>query len=62
MPCGRLVASWFDFSFCSAAIILRLPARCAPPASAWNSRQRENAATIIVAAKPSTICITIEVT
>ena len=45
-------------SRCSAEIIASRPARRAPPASARNSRQRENHMTINEARKPSAICST----
>ena len=48
------------FSRSSAPIICSRPASRAPPASARNSRWRENHSTIIVAKRPSTTCAMIE--
>src|SRR5690606_32870043 len=50
-PCTRLKPS-------SAAIMLWRPASLAPPASARNSRWRENHMTIMLARMPNTICAT----
>ena len=55
---GSVFSPWLPARRSSAAIIDCLPARCAPPASARNSRQRENHMTISEARKPSAICST----
>jgi hypothetical protein len=58
---GSRDCSWLSFNRSSAAIIFPRPASVAPPASARNSRQRENHITTMLARMPSTICATMTV-
>src|SRR5690606_35290355 len=55
---GSVLTPWLRDSASSAEIILPRPARLAPPASARNSRRRENHIAIMLANKPNTISST----
>src|SRR6185369_8501402 len=52
---GNSASARLPDNVCSAEIIPLRPPSLAPPASARNSRQRENHATTIVARTPSTV-------